>query len=48
MFGESVYKNCQVIAVNERSMRILAKEKKQEVEKLIFLKNILSIESEVM
>lgn len=48
LFGESTYKNCQVIAVNERSMRILVKEKKQEVEKLLFLKNILSIESEVM
>lgn len=48
LFGESTYKDCQVIAVNERSMRILVKEKKQEVEKLLFLKNILSIESEVM
>lgn len=48
VFGESHYKKCQVLAVNERSMRILIQEKKQEIEKLVFLKNILSIEREVM
>lgn len=48
MFGESSYKNCELVAVNERSVRILVQEKKQTVEKLIFLKNILSIESDVI
>lgn len=48
VFGESHYKKCRVLAVNERSMRILIQEKKQEIEKLVFLKNILSIEREVM
>lgn len=48
MFGESSYKNCELVAVNERSVRILVQEKKQNVEKLIFFKNILTIESDVI
>lgn len=46
-YQKSEFKNCEIIEVNSGSIRIIAEEKKQRVEKLIFIKDILGFEQEV-
>ncbi|WP_440896765.1 helix-turn-helix domain-containing protein [Amphibacillus sp. Q70] len=40
-------RNCEIIEVNPNSIRIIMNEKKQRIEKLIFLKDISGFEMEV-
>lgn len=45
-FPKTEIKDCEIIEVNPSSIRIIMNEKKQRVEKLVFLKDVLGFERE--
>lgn len=45
-FQKTKIKDCKIIEVNPNSIRIIVNEKKQKIEKLVFLKDILGFEME--
>jgi len=48
LFNKAKIKNCEILEVNPTSIRVMRKEKKQMIEMLIFLKDIVGFEMEVI